>query len=213
MNDITLNLIVLAVLALVGGGIFWLVRHKQVDNEQEIVQLAASHGWEYESVREPLAWGVRLKSPQWILEAISRSSGKEAGPGSSDVAMSTTWHADAPGSTLFIGARTSQAKLGSFGDMLTRPVLQLALGSDASGMSEIQFGSDTFLRKYMLWAQDPAEAEKSITPRLESALLTWKGQLPLIKRTSDGLTIELRGVRLKKSDDILMLVRLGEILI
>jgi hypothetical protein len=210
MNDITLNLIVLAVLALIGGGIFLLVRRKQAEGEQKINQLAAVQGWKYESIREPLAWGLRLQSAQWTLEAISRSSGKETAPGSSDVSMSTTWHAGAPGSTLLIGARTSQANLGGFGDMLTRQVLQLALGADANDLTEIHAGSETFQRKYMLWAQNPAEAEKIITPILESDLLAWKGQTPLIKRTSGGLTIELRGVRLKTSDEILKLVRLGE---
>jgi hypothetical protein len=213
MNEIILNLIALTVLALIGSGIFYLVRHKQSENEQVITQMAANRGWMFESILEPLAWGLRLESPQWILEAISRSSGKEAGPASADVTMSTTWHANIPGSTLLIGARTSQANLGGFGDMLTRQVLQLALGADAEGLAEIKVGSETLRRKYMLWAQEPAEAEKIITPMLESALLAWKGQPPLIKRTSRGLTIELRGVRLKKSDDILMLVRLGEIFI
>lgn len=211
MNDILLNLIVLAAIALAGAGIFLFVRHKQAGNEQELRQMAANHGWTYESIREPLAWGLRLKSPQWNLEALSRASGKEVAPGSSDVAMSTTWHAEAPGSTWMMGARSSQANLGSFGDTLTRHVMQLALGADASGLSEIQAGSSAFRQKYMFWAQDPAEAEKMLTPMLESALLAWKGPAPIIKRTSGGLNIELRGVRLKKTGDILNLVRLGEI--
>jgi len=211
MNDILPNLIVLAVLALIGAGIFLLVRHKQAENDQEITRMAAEHGWTYEPIHEPLAWGLRLKSPEWILEAVSRSSGQESGPGSSDVAMSTTWHADAPGSTWLIGGRTSQANLGGFGDRLTRQVLQHALGAQAGGLSEIQAGSEPFRRKYMLWAQDPAQAEKILSPTLESTLLAWNGQPPLIKRSSSGLTIELRGVRLKKTADILMLVRLGEL--
>jgi hypothetical protein len=213
MNDITLNLIVLLILSMVGAGIFLLVRRKQAEGEQKIIQLAASQGWEYGSIREPLAWGARLISPQWTLEAISRSSGKEAGPGSSDVVMSTTWHADTPGSTFFIGTRTSQANPNGISDLLTRQILQLALGSDAGGLDEIQIGSKSFRQQYMFRVQDPAEAEKILTPTLESALLAWKGQPLLIKRSSGGLTIELRGVRLKNSADILSLVRLGELFI
>jgi hypothetical protein len=210
MDNITLNLIVLAVLALIGGLVFILVRGGKAENEQKLIRMAAGEGWTYESIREPLAWGLRLKSPQWTLEALARSSGQEAGPGSSNVAMSTTWQADAPGSTLLIGARTSQADLGSLGDMLTRQVLQLALGADAQGLNEIQAGSETFRRKYMLWATEAAEMERLVTPALESALLAWQGQAPLIKRLSGILTIELRGVRLQKEDELRRLVRLGE---
>ncbi len=123
--------------------------------------------------------------------------------------MSTIWHADAHGSTILIGERTSQANLGGIGDMLTRQVLQLALGRDADGLTEIQAGSEAFRQKYMLWAQDRTEAERLLTPRLESVLLGWKGKKPLIKRTSSSLTIELRGVRLQKAEAIFALVHLG----
>lgn len=211
MDDITLNLIVLLVFSLIGGLIFFIVRRKQADNEQNIIQMAAERGWKYESLREPLAWGLRLSSPRWTLESISRSSGREVESGSSNVAMFTTWQAKAPGSTLLIGVRTSQANLGGFGDMMVRQVLQLALGADAAGLIEIQAGSETFRKKYMLWAQNPVDV--SLTLALESALLNWKGVKPLIKRTSEGLTIELHGVRLQKTDEILALVQLGELLL
>ena len=160
MDNISLNLIVLAVLAAIGGSLFMLVRQKKAENEQKIVRLAGEQGWRYESIREPLAWGIRLASAQWTLEAISRSSGQETGAGSSDIGMSTIWHADAHGSTILIGERTSQANLGGIGDMLTRQVLQLALGRDADGLTEIQAGSEAFRQKYMLWAQDRTEAER-----------------------------------------------------
>jgi hypothetical protein len=210
MDNITLNLIVLAVLILTGAIIFLLVRRRKVETEREIAQMAAGRGWTCESIREPLAWGLRLKSTQWTLEALSRSSGQEAGPGSSDVAMTTTWWADSQGGTLLIGVRSSQTSLGSFGDLLTRQVLQLALGAQAEGLTEVQAGSEAFRRKYMLWAADSAEMERLITPALESALLGWKGTPPLIKRLAGTLKIELRGVRLQKKDELLSLVRLGE---
>jgi LPXTG-motif cell wall-anchored protein len=211
MDDITLNLLVLAILALLGGLVFFLVRRRQAQNEQELIQLAAEKGWKYESIREPLAWGLKLTSPRWTLEALSRSSGQEAGPGSSDVSMLTTWHADASGSTFLIGARTSQANLGGLGEMLTGQVLQLALGADAAGLTEIRAGSTAFQARYMLWAQNPNEVR--LTPALETALLSWKGSGPLVKRTSEGLSIELRGVRLRKPAEIRSLAELGELLL
>jgi hypothetical protein len=211
MSDLTLNLLTLTVFAVLGGLIFFLVRRSGAKNEQEILQMAAEKGWKVEFIREPLAWGLRLTSPRWTLEALSRSSGKEVAPGSSDVNMLTTWHADTPGSTLLIGERQSRANLGEMGDMLTRQVLQLALGADADGLSEIQAGSAVFRQEYRLWAQNPDEVR--LFPALESALLNWKGQKPLIKHTSDGLTIELRGVRLAKPAEIRALVQLGELLL
>lgn len=211
MDDITLNLLVIAVFVIIGGLIFFLVRSKQSENEQNIIQFATEHGWKYESLREPLAWGTRLSSPQWTIEALSRSSGKESGPGSSDVSISTTWQANAPGSILLIGVRTAAPNLGGFGAALSQQVLQLALGADASGLTEIQTGSDAFRKTYMLWAHPSTEVTP--TSALESALLNWKGVKPLIKRTSKGLTIELRGVRYQKYDEFNALVQLGEALL
>jgi hypothetical protein len=213
MDDITLNLIVLAAFALIGGVIFLLVQRKQANSEQKIVQMAAEHGWKYESIREPLTWGLRLKSPRWTLAAISHSSGKEVAPGSSEVAMSTIWQADAHGSTLLIGERKSQINLGAVGEILSRQVLQLALGENAVGLVEIQAGSEAFRQKYMLWAKDTVGTEQLLTPAIESSLLAWKGEKPLIKRSSEGITIELRGVRLQKPNEINTIVQLGEALL
>jgi hypothetical protein len=211
MDDIKLNLIMLVIFLLLGGGIFLLVRRGQAVNEEKINQIAAERGWTDESIREPLAWGLRLKSKKWTFEAISRSSGQEVAPGSSDVSMQTTWHAEIPGSPLFIGPRTSQANLGAVGDSLTRQVLRLAIGPGADSLVEVQAGHAAFRQKYMVWAQDPVAAKTLLTPALESALVDWKGTPPLIKWTAAGLTIELRGVRLKKAADIVNLVQLGEL--
>lgn len=211
MNDITLNLIVLAAVALLGGLIFLLVRRYQARKREEIVQMAVERGWKVENLREPLAWGLRLSTPRWTLEALSRSSGVEAGPGSSDVAMQTTWSADAPGSTLLIGERLSEANWGGLGDMLVQQIMQTALGADAEGLAEVQAGSEAFQKKYMVWAQNPETVQ--LPSALQTILLNWKGRKPLIKRTSKGLTIELRGVHLSSPAEIDALVQLGEMFV
>ncbi|PKN91371.1 MAG: hypothetical protein CVU44_19860 [Chloroflexi bacterium HGW-Chloroflexi-6] len=211
MNDITLNILVLAGFALIGGLIFYLARRKNAADAQAILQLAAEKGWKVETIRGPLIWGQRLISPHWTLESVLRASGEETGPGSSDVSMLTIWQANAPGSILLIGERQSRADLGAFGEMLMRQVLQQALGADTDGLNEIQIGSDALRQKYMLWAQNPSDIR--ITPAIESALLGWKGQKPLIKRTSEGLSIEMRGVRVKTDSEILQVIHLGETLL
>ena len=123
------------------------------------------------------------------------------------------WHADSPGSPFLIGPRTTQANLGPVGDLLTRQVMQMALGADADGLNEIQVGSETFRQKYMLWAKYPLEAKKLLTSDLEAALLAWKSAPRLIQRTSHGLSLELRGVRLGKADEIRAFIHIGELLI
>jgi LPXTG-motif cell wall-anchored protein len=211
MDDITLNLLALAGFALIGGLIFFLVRRKQSANEQAIMQLAAEKGWKVETIREPLLWGQRLISPHWTLESVSRASGKESGPGSSDISMLTVWRADAPGSTLLIGERQSGADLGTFGEMLQKQILQQVLGVDADGLSETPVGSEALRQKYMVWAKSGAEIR--ISPVLESILFEWKGVKPVIKRTSEGLIIELSGAHLKTAPDLLRLINLCETLL
>jgi len=127
------------------------------------------------------------------------------------VAMQTTWSADAPGSTLLIGERLSEANWGGLGDMLVDKIMQAALGADAEGLAEVQAGSEAFQQKYLVWAQKPDEVQ--LPSALQAILLNWKGQKPLIKRTSKGLTIELRGVHLSNPAEISALVQLGEMFI
>jgi hypothetical protein len=213
LNDFALNLIVFGVLLLASGGIFMMVRRYQAGNAQKITQMAAENGWVVEHIHERLVWGLRLSSAKWRFEALSRSSGGETAPGSSDVEISTRWHADSPGSAFLIGLRSTQANLGTAGDMLTQMVMQMALGTDADGLNEIQVGNESFRQKYMVWAKYPDDAEKLLTPDLESALLGWKSAPLLIQRTSKGLNLELRGVRLGRADEIQAFIHIGEILI
>lgn len=211
MNDIAQSIVVVIVVLLAAGVIFFFVRRNQARNQQELLQLANERGWKVEVIRERLAWGYRLTAPDWTLEAVSRSSGRESGPGSSDVAMQTVWQSPRPGSTLLIGERRSQAELGQVGDMLVRQILSAALGADAAGLVEIEGLSPAFARQYMVWAQHPADLQLPFA--LQSILLNWQGQKPLIKRTSQGITIEIKGVHLRKPADVSALAQLGEILL
>jgi hypothetical protein len=213
MNDILLNLFVLAVFAIIAVGILLFVRNKQAEQGREIERMAAEHGWTCESFREPLSWGTRIKGTNWTLEAVSTSSGRETGPGSSDVSMSTTWKADAPGSTLLIGKGSAQANLGAMGEALTQQVLKMALGADAEGVVEVEVGGPEFRSQYMVWAQEPAEAARLVSPALQAALMKWKGEPPVIKRTSQGLVIEVRGAHLKNPAELTALIQIGELLL
>lgn len=180
--------------------------------------MAAEHGWLYEPIHERLTWGFRLKTSDWTFEALSRSSGKETSPGSTDISMSTTWQAPRTGRTVLIGALQSNVNLGNMGAILTQQVLHLALGSQADGLTEIQpilgINSQAALRqKYMLWAQEVSDCEKLLSPTVESALLNWKGKEPLVKLTSSGLSIQIQGEHVKKPEKIIAIIQLGEALL
>lgn len=211
MDDITLNLIVITAAGLLVGVIFLLVRQRQAQAEQVLIQFAAENGLKYEKMRAPLASGFRIDGPNWSLETVSRSNGQPTGEtGSSNIRLDTLWHTDLPGGTLLIGERMSNADLGGFGEMLMRQVLQMALGSEADGLQEVQTGSADFRQKYMVFGRSPDAFRPG--PALESALLNWRGQKPLIRRTADGLDIEIRGARLQKPEELLQLINLGKIL-
>ncbi len=90
MNDIILNVIVLIGFLVIGGIIFFLAFQHQKRQQQKLDQLARQKRWHIEHIREPLAKGIKIIAPEWTMEAISRSSGREAGPGSSDMEQKTT---------------------------------------------------------------------------------------------------------------------------
>jgi hypothetical protein len=210
LDDILANILVILILAVLGGGIFFFVRRRQAEAGQKLAQMAGERGWQIETVSEPLAWGVRITGRGWTLAAISRSSGAEAGPGSSNIAMSTLWRADAPGSTILISARLAKSDLDDLGGAFSRRILEMALDLGANGLAEVQVGSEALRQKYRIWAQHSADAQACLTPAVEAALLAWKGTPPRIKRDRSGLQIELSGERLKNPIDLLAFIRIGE---
>ena len=67
--------------------------------------------------------------------------------------------------------------------------------------------------RYMLRAVEPASGEALLNPFLESELLDWKKTPPLIRRDSTGITMEIKGERLKTPEDLLAFIRIGEALL
>jgi hypothetical protein len=198
---------VLAVLGVLGGGVYLYMRRKWAEEAKRLASIAQERGWRLENVRAPLEWGLRITSSAWRLEALSRSSGAEAGPGSSNVAMTTRWQAERPGSMLLLGPRSPGAGLtGS----LMRPFVGMLAGED---LVEVSINHAALRERFMLWAKEPAGAKAWQTPALEAALLGWKKSPPLIRRDGDGLQIEIRGERLKKTEDLLAFIRIGEALL
>jgi hypothetical protein len=207
MDDITANLIVLAVLLLLGGAILLIVRRRSAARWVELERVAHEQRWRLEKVRQPHEGGVRIEGRGWTLEALARSSGTEAGPGSSDMDTFTRFRADRPGSTLLLGGRLSP---GSLPESLLRPAVQMLTGQD---LPEVPLRNPALGGRYMLRAADPAEAESWLTHAAEAALLAWEGTPPLIRRDDSGLEMKIQGERLMKAEDLLAFVRMGEALL
>jgi len=213
MDDILLNIIVLGCIIILGGGIFLYVQKKQKESRQILEQMAQEHGWRIQTIKEPLAWGIQIQSDDWTLEALSRSTGRESGPGSTDVSQSTTWSASSEGEIFLIGTRSSQADLGSFGERMQLLILQKAFGSGADDIHEVKLDNQEFNSRYMVWAKNSNEIVQSLTPGIQIALLAWADQNLVIKRKEGTLSIEMRGINMKKPDELQQLIQLGESLL
>ncbi len=210
MSEIILNLLVIAGCLIAGGVIFILVPKNVKRESRKLMRLAQQKGWLIEAIQEPLARGIRIFGPGWVLEAVSRSSSQEAGPGSTNMEQKTTWISNKPCQTLLIGPRTTSLDLGPFAEQLMKKIIRAALGREADGVREVTIGDTTFEKKYLVLARDEAEVEKVLTPSLQAALVSWQKALPVITRTNEGTRIELKGVHLRKNEEIIELVHLGE---
>ena len=195
------------------GIVLLLVTRKQKQVEQQLQQFVQQKGWRFETIRGRLVKGFRITSAEWTLEATSRSSDNDAEAGSSNMEQKTTWTSAQSGTTILIGPRTTQVNLGAMGEMLQTQVIHAALGKEAAGVQEVQAGSPSFRKRYMVWAQGVEDADRLLTPGVQSKLLSWTKVSPLIKRTSSGMIIELKGMHLQKIEEILKLVQLGESLL
>ncbi len=207
MSDILSSFIVLLVLGVIGLVAFFLARRRQAAIQADLETLARQRGWTLEDLREPLLWGLRLTAPGWMLESISHSSGREAGPGSSSTSMSTLWQAARPGSTIMLGPRSSASSLG---DALIRRFVRSVTGED---LAEVTIADPSLRSRFMLRARDPLAASSWQSPALASALLEWKKSPPLLARDASGLRIELNGVRLKTPAEVLAFLRIAEALL
>ncbi|MBW6473768.1 MAG: hypothetical protein K0B14_11620 [Anaerolineaceae bacterium] len=214
MNDITLSILVILATGLLVILIFVLVRRNRFAKEKALAQMALERGWKLEVVREPLKYGQRIRHKEWVIELMTESTGRSSSTtGSSHVTATTTWRAPGRGSTLLIGPRYSQVNLGGLGEALLRQVLQKALGSEAEGLVEVKAGSDAFRKNFLIYARDPEDVQRLISPFLETTLMSWKKFGPIVKRTNQGLSIELPGTHFDKPGDIETLVKLGDIVL
>lgn len=219
MNDLFVSLIVIVVTGLMIGLIFLAVSRARMKKSGQVQQLALEKGWKYEAIKERLRSGYRLSAPGWVFETITASSGGPSAAGSSNVSSETHWisqQVHLPERMLLIGEQVGHPALGALGENLLQQAVQLLLGdegADAAGLREIPAGSDLFQRRYMVWANDPADVERVLTPRLERVLLNWPGQpLPVIRFSSRGLRLDILHKRVEDLKELDAIITLGELL-
>lgn len=213
MNDVTLSLLVILATGLLVILIFVLVRRHRSEQEKQLAQMALERGWKLELEKERLSYGQRIHHRDWMIELMTQSSGYPEAQGSSNVIASTVWKAPVTGSTVLVGPRSTQISMGGLGETITRQLLQMALGEEAEGLEEVKVGSEEFQKRYMIWAKDPEVVVRLINPFFESTLLHWSKYAPMVRRTAQGLSVELRNFRLKKPEEIETLTKLGEFLL
>ena len=210
MNDILLNLLVFAGVLIIAGAIFVFSRGKKKKENKALTDFARKNSWQIEHIRKSLEYGFKLRAPQWTLTALSRSSGVESGPGSSDWEQRTSWSNNQGGTTILVGPRLSPIDTKTLPPKIMDKIFQSGLGTDGAGLTEVAVGSAAFQEKFMVWAQDPDRVEDFLSPNLQYMLMKWTKTPPLIKQTSNGTTIELKGVHLKNIEDVKALINLGE---
>lgn len=209
MNDALSGLIVAAVTAVVVAGIFYWTGRAKKRKVEALRALCVQRGWKYETRGGHLQHGHRITGDGWLLEAVSRSSGRETGQGSSDWSHSTCWEAigENPGrGTFILGSR-----LGGAFDVSRLPpsLLDRFLGEEATGMRPFP-GGERLESRYTLLAMAAPPAMGFLDGRAEDLLLAWPRNLPLVVRSSPArLSLTALNQRLEKPGEIAAFIELG----
>jgi len=210
MNEALSGLLVAAVTALgVAAIFFWTGRTKKKKIEA-LRALCVQRGWKYRYDSGSLHHGHRIEGDGWVFEAVSRSSGRESAPGSSDWDHSSQWAAagEDPGrSTFILGSR-----LGGMMDIAKMPpqLLSRFLGGEIAGLQPVSANARLDPR-YVLFAREKRPAMGLLSSRAEELLLGWPAALPLVIRSSPArLSLALSNKRLEKPEDVARFIELGE---
>ena len=212
MNDALLNILVITVTLILIAGIFIVVNRRKQAQELQIKQLADEHGWQVFFIRESLRSGFVITNSTWRFESTATSSGRESGPGSTDISLCTTWTTSLPGSPVYIGSKTKGANLSGMIGRGAQTLLQYMTGSTMQNLSALQVGNRQLCERYTIFAQDETAARQLLSTEVESRLLAWTGMPLLIRQDANGLAVEINGFQGKKPDEILPIIQLGQAL-
>lgn len=210
MENLVPGLAVALATALIVAGIFLWTGKAKRERVAALRDLCVQRGWAYRQENGALRHGHRIEGDGWALEALSRSSGRETAPGSSDWGHSTVWSANGedPGrSTFILGSR-----LGGMMDISRMPAALLSrfLGEEIAGFQAFSAGERLDAR-YVLFAREKPPAAGLLPARCEELLLAWPAQLPIVARSSPArLSLQLANKRLEKPGEVARFIELGE---
>lgn len=210
MGDAIAGMIVAGVTAILVAGIFMLAGRAKKRKIEALRTLCARRGWEYVHDSGPLHHGHRIAGDGWVFEAISRSSGREAAPGSSDWGHSSQWSAagEDPGrSTFILGSRPAGMPAIS---LMPPMILSRFLGDEAAGLQPLDAGGP-LAERFVLFAAAGAEVGKLMPAPAQELLRFWPAGLPLVVRSSPArLWLQVANKRLEKPEEVVRLIELGE---
>lgn len=227
MSDITANLIVLAVIGSLIGLLFLYLRMRKKKKQTLLLDFAREKGWQAQVISEPLTSGLRISGSRpkgnWTLESVARSSGTDAGPGSSNVILLTNWWSNSiekSNISIVLGPRFSSQVGTSFlarGNPLRDATLRLLLGDSASWISTLEavdaaaFGlGDHFL----MLTDRPEEVGTFLKSNLVEALNKFPRSIqPVIIFGNCRLEMRLNNVRLQEPSELESFINLGSALI
>ena len=213
MDDIGMSLVVIAGTGLIVGGIILFIHRKKKAAEKAMREMANLRGWSYEPFREALAWGFRLVSPRWTLEAVSKSDGHSVEPSQVDVVQSTFLTAPdliIPG-RLMVKPRSGSPRLLSETELgLAAKAAQIFSGQVTGNLEELPAGSPDLRSRYQIIGQSVGQDSSIFTPHVENLLMNWKGDRPRIEISPDGMVIKIPGKHLQSTMEIQELVDLAE---
>lgn len=174
-------IILIAALAAVLGGVYWLNRRRQ----QPVAALAAANGWRY--TPRPFSPRFQLAAGEWELHPDPRCLGV------------LHWRSKT--------AVLSDALLLIHGKE-TPPQLSLELSGDVAGtlagwaaarvegeLHQVFHGSDLFLAQYAIRSTDETAVARLISPAVQQALLDWMKNgrsLPILQIGPQGVKLTTR---------------------
>jgi len=212
MNEGLLNILVITGTLIIIGAIFFVTNRRKKADEQALQKLSSENDWQVFFIRESLRSGLVITGENWRFESTATSSGRESGPGSSDIALRTTWSANLPGSPVYISSKPANASLSGASVRAAQALLQFMSDSTMQNLRESQAGSSRLHQRYRVWAQDDGAVAQLLTPEVETGLLEWAGAPLLIRQDTDGLVVEINGFQIKKPGEILSVIQLGQAL-
>jgi hypothetical protein len=233
VNNVSFNIILLILIMLGGTAALFLFRFLgRRRRDRVFAEEAAARGWRYESVGRSISRpgsagfrssGVTGDRLAWTMETYFVPSNQSDMDGGGSSTYFTRWWSEAislPDRLVLIGPHMpvvgslpATLEGGGLGGSLVRLFLHRIFGADADrlgGMSEVQVGSESLRKRYMVYAHSLDDARKLLGRGVESALLDWPARRQLaIKLGGSELSILLPGLQVTEIDQAEEIVDLG----